>query len=321
MHRSGTSSVSRAMNLFGVHLGDPARLQGAADDNAEGFWEHKDICDLQDRVLAALQRRWDTAVPLPEGWQKSAAVLPFKDKIKKLVKTNFSGQALWGWKDPRTCLLVPLWREVLAELEVELQCLFVLRNPVDVASSLVRREPIDFGRALGVWFNYCITALKGTEGLPLVFLSYERFLESWPKELRRCTEGLGLNWPENEAEFAAAMNAFVQPGLRSNKSSPARLQSAPHPVRELYELLLNATEARWLRDCRFNDAVDRLAGDFRAYATFFARELETPVYPVSHEAPYFKRTLRRWRRSFQKRFGRRARPNSPYLPDHAAENT
>ena len=39
MHRSGTSALTRVLNLLGVELG--SELMAAAEDNNEtGFWEH-----------------------------------------------------------------------------------------------------------------------------------------------------------------------------------------------------------------------------------------------------------------------------------------
>ena len=43
---------------------------------------------------------------------------------------------LWGWKDPRTSLLLTFWDSLLDEARY----LFVYRHPVDVLSSLVRRR-------------------------------------------------------------------------------------------------------------------------------------------------------------------------------------
>ncbi len=54
----------------------------------------------------------------------------------------------WGWKEPRTCLTLPLWLKVFPAAKI----VFIVRNGVDVSDSLVRREKriIDrhwFGRA------------------------------------------------------------------------------------------------------------------------------------------------------------------------------
>ena len=316
MHRSGTSSVARAMNLLGVYLGEEAMVKGTGSDNPEGFWEHREILDLQTDLLQRLKRSWNTAAPLPVGWQQSDVVRPFKDKLSRIVTDNFGQHTLWGWKDPRTCLLLPLWRDLLDELKTKLLCLFVVRNPIDVANSLSKREPIPFGQALGIWFNYCIAALKDGAGLPMVFLSYDKFLESWEPELRRCATALGLDWPKDPQRFQESVLAFLRPDLHHNKSKADLLQQAPQPVQELYRGLIEASAEPTTQHDRLRELVDRLYPDFHAYASAAHGGAGKRVAGVMPERfkdfvldssegrpPYLQRTWRRWQRSFRKRFG------------------
>lgn len=68
MHRSGTSVVSRAVKALGVYLGDS--LLGPAPDNLKGYWEHTDIFQLNEAVMAALDRPWWSSRPIaPETWE------------------------------------------------------------------------------------------------------------------------------------------------------------------------------------------------------------------------------------------------------------
>ena len=52
MHRSGTSLVSRMLNLLGVHLGTDQSLSGTNEDNPKGYWEHHTFALLNDEILA-----------------------------------------------------------------------------------------------------------------------------------------------------------------------------------------------------------------------------------------------------------------------------
>lgn len=239
-HRSGTSTVTRGLNLLGAYLGEENDLMKPLPENPEGFWERFDVYYLQNRILAILKRDWDATVPLPENWHKAAEISPLKEELVALVKNNFSGQPLWAWKDPRTCLLLPLWKDVLAELCIDLKIIFVVRNPLDVAKSLGKRNGFSMDKGLGIWFNNTIASLKGIEGLETVFLSYDRFLDDWETELKRCAVGLSLNWPEGAA-LRAEMAPFVRRDLRHSVSGLDELQAiaAPEPVIRLYALLLD----------------------------------------------------------------------------------
>ena len=225
----------------------------------------------------------------------------FRDELKNLVINNFAGQSAWAWKDPRSCLLLPLWRDVLDELQMELSCVYAVRSPIDVKNSLNKREPIPLNKAMGVWFNYCITALKDTVGVPTVFLNYDKFLTSWETEMHRVADGLKLDWPTDEASLRAMMNSFLRPDLRHNRSTEADLKSAPHPARELYELLLDAGSKLDARDERFEKIVGALSADFCDYAKFYENDLNSTM-----KLPFIPRTLKRWRRSFRKRFSKKA---------------
>ena len=54
MHRSGTSAFARALEVFGISL--QGRLRPSAEDNLKGFWEDQDIVDLNEALLAQLDR-------------------------------------------------------------------------------------------------------------------------------------------------------------------------------------------------------------------------------------------------------------------------
>ncbi len=295
MHRSGTSVITRAINLLGVYLGTDDKVSGCGVDNPEGFWEHTDICAFHERVLAAFHRRWNTASPMPEDWQQSEIIRPFRKELRQLITANFAGHALWGWKDPRTCLLLPLWREALEELGTKLSCVFVVRNPRSVANSLIARDTMSENEAIGLWLYYCITALQDSEGVPTAFIDYDTFLASWAPELQRCGTALGLNWPVGGQKLEAAMNSFIQPGLRHNRHAhqPGDL---PKPAQELYSLLQGASRQTTGHDEHFNEALSRLSRDFQSQASFFQGGKREAQWPG------LQRFIRRWQKSFNKRY-------------------
>jgi len=269
-HRSGTSTITRGLNLLGAYLGEGKDLMKPLPENPEGFWERLDIYYLQDRLLNIMKRDWAATAPLPENWHAADEIRPLKDELAELVKKEFADRPLWLWKDPRTCLLLPLWREVLSELDIDLKVVFVLRNPLDVARSLEKRNGFTTDKGLGIWFNYTISALQGIEGLDTVFLSYDHFLDNWETELKRCAAGLGIEWPADETGLRAKMASFVRNDLRHNSSALDELYAvnAAEPVIRLYRFLsglqsgaekLNAVE----------DMTEVMYQEFLGYARLF----------------------------------------------------
>ena len=50
MHRSGTSSVTRLLNLAGAYFGAEGIATETNDENPKGFWERRDaraVCDVR----------------------------------------------------------------------------------------------------------------------------------------------------------------------------------------------------------------------------------------------------------------------------------
>jgi hypothetical protein len=274
-HRSGTSAVTRAFNRYGAYLGEPGALMPRQPENLEGFWERNDVYDFHERLLAAFGRRWDTGLVLPEGWQQAPAVVGFREELRRIVAAAFAGHPLWAWKDPRTCLLLELWKDVLGGAGTDLGAVVVVRHPRDVAASLGRRNGFGLEKSCGIWFGHTLAALRSIEGVRAVFIGYDDFLEHPSGEVRRCVETLGLPWPQADGELVAAIRGAVRKDLRHNRTAPDDGEALPAPVRELYGLVRRVIEEPASCDGAF---FGRLAELHRAYVAtvgLFREELES----------------------------------------------
>lgn len=269
-HRSGTSAITRGLNLLGVYLGEEKNIMKSLPENPEGFWERYDIYSLQERLLRILNIDWTTTSPLRENWHKSDEIRLLKDELATLIKNEFSGRPLWLWKDPRSCLLMPLWREVLTELDIELKVVFVVRNPLDVARSLEKRNGFTIDKGLGVWFNYTISAMKDVRGLETIYLSYDRFLDDPETELKICADWLGIERPVDESWLPSKLACFLRPDLRHSVSGLADLNAtmAPEPVIRLYGVLLGILSGELDSNAAASEA-DVMYREFQSYARFF----------------------------------------------------
>ena len=58
-HRSGTSSIVRLMNLMGVYVGDEKSTIGFNPENPKGFWERRDVIDLNDEIMRHYDCEWN----------------------------------------------------------------------------------------------------------------------------------------------------------------------------------------------------------------------------------------------------------------------
>lgn len=163
MHRSGTSAVTRAIGLLGASMGPASQLRK--------HWENVVLREVNDRVLAAGGGSWD--VPPPAGWLDEPAVLALRDDARAELTAQLGGSSPVVWKDPRTCLTLPFWRDLL---DVEPVHLLIHRHPGEVAASLAARN--SFGEGLGhaLWERYNADALRAAAGATTVVLDYGQLL-------------------------------------------------------------------------------------------------------------------------------------------------
>jgi len=227
MHRSGTSAVTRVLNLLGVDLS--RQLMAPSPFNERGYWEHMEIVQVHDQLLASLGSHWDDIRPLPEEWSKTPAALKFAQGLRAIVERDFAASSLWGLKDPRLCRLVPLWLPLLRAMNVAPHFVLVLRDPREVAASIGKRDgKIQAASAL-LWLRHTLEAERATRGFPRVIVHYNDLMEkpgAWPDEFRRIGGLLGLNWPHEPETVEKEVAAFLSPALRHNRAADRGVASA-----------------------------------------------------------------------------------------------
>jgi len=156
MHRSGTSLLARIVNLLGVEIGN--NLVPPRQDNVLGFWEHKEIMEIHEKVFDILGKPWICFLsPLPENWWLHDEIIPLRQKLIEIVHRDFSHTAVWVLKDPRLCRLLPLWHSIFNELNCHSYFIHITRNPLEVAESLKKRDALTLNVSLLLW-------LEGNQG-------------------------------------------------------------------------------------------------------------------------------------------------------------
>lgn len=269
MHRSGTSAMARALNLMGAYLGPPDKMMPPRDDNPEGFWEHADIVDFHDRLLLTLARTWDDVSPLPRQWWALPEIKPYHEKLTELIRREFTERPLWMWKDPRTCLVLPLWQEVCSELRIDVCPVIILRNPLDVAASLQRRDHFVTAKSLALWQLYNLSALYWTNQSQRVLIHYDTLLEDWESCLRKVATTFDLTLPD-DPELRQELVSFLKPRLRHSLSEVNTLlrdKTVPPSVALTYLLLLQTERSgTQLSSEEFSEKIARLYTEHRASA-------------------------------------------------------
>ena len=158
MHRSGTSLTAAFVRSLGVYLGD--RFYPTDAFNARGYFENLDFLDFQRSLVCQACVADDPGWP-DWGWTESErfdrGFLPeYRDRARALIDgaSAAAGARPWGWKDPRTSLLLDFWHELLPDAKF----LFPYRFPWDAADSILRlNAPVFLERPdypLRIWSYY-----------------------------------------------------------------------------------------------------------------------------------------------------------------------
>jgi hypothetical protein len=146
MHRCGTSLTTRLLDLLGMELGWP--LQPPSHDNPKGFWEHRVFQSVNIQILEGLGGNRDgygTPQQLMDVAKKaSQTTLPpgVIDDLRTRLTQHFM-HPQWGFKDPRSAVLWPLWRRLLPALGyTQIRPVLVVRDPSACVQSLQRRGDV-----------------------------------------------------------------------------------------------------------------------------------------------------------------------------------
>ncbi len=229
MHRSGTSALARTLGLLGCHAGDSGDFPAADGANPRGYWERRDVWRLDEDLLSELGATWDGVTSVDP--ERFVAALPPADLARvegraRDIVTGLDAAAAgrpWVIKDPRLCLLFPLWRRVaLAPV-----CVLVERSPYSVARSLSARDDSSLAFGIALWEHYQRSALTVSAGLPRLRVRYEDLVDR-PREtarwLRQELERIAAEAGEPAGAFVepptGALEAFLDPSLERHPRAP-----------------------------------------------------------------------------------------------------
>ncbi len=218
MHRSGTSGVTRLLNLAGAWFGPPGIATEANDENPKGFWERRDVRKVCDGLLQGAGFDWYRlgdfdleAIPSEVRDEHLSAF--------RVILDELDAHQPWVVKEPRLCLLFPLLRPLL-ERPV---CIHVTREPLEVAQSVHRRNGLPVQGALALWELYSLRAVEASAGLPRVHVRHEDVLRDPVATLATLVDQLqdlgvtGLRRPADHEVLE-----FISPDLHRERRSPAQ---------------------------------------------------------------------------------------------------
>ena len=237
MHRSGTSVLARMLNLMGAYFGTEGVSTGANRENPKGFWERRDVRNINDAVLHSVGCDWDRVSRFDVSSLPKAVVDRFQVEASRVI-LDMDAHRPWLIKEPRLCLLLSLWRPLL-EVPV---CIHIVRHPVEVAASLRTRNGIPIEAGLALWQRYNHDAVSAMGDLPHIVVSHADLMREPVQTAARMHESLALHGVElTRLPSSDEILAFVDSKLhRERHEAPELIGYADVPQRAMYERMLHS---------------------------------------------------------------------------------
>src|SRR5206468_8497995 len=141
MHRSGTSALAGVLGLQGFTA--PRTMLPPSAVNERGFWESERVNALNDELMAKLGTTWHGLESIDFAHMAAADLRAWQERAQAVLAEEFPLGSKPLIKDPRLCRLLPLWRPALNNLCAESVFAITLRNPIEVAQSLSKRNAFD----------------------------------------------------------------------------------------------------------------------------------------------------------------------------------
>ena len=233
MHRSGTSMVARLLNMLGCYFAPEGVSSGASQENPKGFWERRDVRNLNDMVLHSAGADWHRLSTFSLDRVPPETIAQFRKEAGKLILA-MDAHRPWFLKEPRFCVLAPLWFE---HLEFPI-CVLAYRSPIEVARSLQIRNGFSLSFGLALWEYYNVAALNASRGMRRIQVDHAALMADpvgTVRQLQEKLEGLGvrgLRAPSDEE-----IRAFIDPSLYRAKGTQvrARLSPAQRKLRDAFQ--------------------------------------------------------------------------------------
>ena len=218
MHRSGTTLLTRMLEVCGVFWGV----------HKDEYNEAKSFQALNEKLFAMANCSWDNPEPVEALFADPLLANEAETMVRRSMDAHFFSSHLgwrwkphhhplsnfcnpWGWKDPRNIFTLPVWRRIFPRARI----IHILRNGVDVAASLWRREtsrPEGFDHphysprcqsldgCFTLWKSYVLRARRHVSKIEnAVEIRFEHLIEKPEATLHSLADFIGLQSDERLA--------------------------------------------------------------------------------------------------------------------------
>lgn len=238
MHRSGTSALTRVLNLLGCAL--PEALVGPSEGNELGHWESASAVVLNDEILASAGSNWNDWGPINADWRASGVRGQMVERATEVIREHKALGPLFALKDPRLCRLADLWLDAADSAGVDMRVVLMLRHPGEVSASLESRDLMAPGYGQLLWLRHTLDAEHLSRGRRRVVCRFDRLLTDWQDTIDRVRQGLDLALPRNSPTAHAEVDRILARDMRhhdAREDTGLGLLGASDWLRRAFEIM------------------------------------------------------------------------------------
>jgi hypothetical protein len=302
MHRSGTSLCSHLLSALGIDMSDKIPGPGSTSpsphpSNPWGHWERWEIVEFHDRILGLFNRGYFGRFhefALPVAWWADPRVVQIRHEIVAFLGERMGG-SYFGFKDPRTVRLLPLWHQIFNELRLTPKVVLCLRNPAQVARSLNARDGLDPEIGEYRWLVHMIDFFRYASKIDFCTVEYEEWFSNPSANIQKLQKFLDLPWQQSNADLALLLSGIIDPAARHD--DPDHREAGQPLVRSLYKLAGRADQDG------APEQIDLIGSQFVSFQQLqrpFVRAFEE-VAGIAAKVPELEQEAARWRSALGER--------------------
>jgi ADP-heptose:LPS heptosyltransferase/GT2 family glycosyltransferase len=233
MPRSGMSLCAHILSTMGIYMTDEISVPSS---DARNQWERREIVEFHDRILRLLNRVYLGPFydfSLPVAWWADPRVCQIRSQIVAFLNERM-GDSYFGFKDPRTMRLMPIWHYILNDLKLTPKVVLCLRSPSEVARSLKAHDGVDLRIGEYRSLIYMMDFFRYTKDLDVCVIDYEGWFNDPLANFEKLGKFLNLRWQQGEFDLNLTLSRIIDPAL--NHGGSDHRKSNRSLVYQLYEL-------------------------------------------------------------------------------------
>ena len=225
MHRSGTSALTRVVNLLGADIASD--LLPKAEDNPSGYWESDQLYKYHEKLLYEWGLSWHSLSAKPDQWVLTEAYSESKKWIISYLEEEFESSVQFIIKDPRISRILPLWIDALEQNGIDFKVIIPFRMPKEVVDSLSKREDrsgIQFKTNESffyiLWLRYMLEVEFDSRGKYRSFVDFFNLRHNWRNSIDKLESDLEVKWNYKSTKLEAEIDGFLKRDIHSAKLTP-----------------------------------------------------------------------------------------------------